>query len=278
MVVFSLQQNGRFSRRLICELLFSTLTFLKQEKVGSFRSTFYNINNLSLDSIKRREHLTEEDIQANKQLLKALKNHLDTKSSQHQRKLSAPAISSDRKSPTATKRAQRARTVEMVEGNGDFRNSKMEFHDLDPLPGEEDIADNDRHSTGSTSSDDSEPEENDGYESEEEVDEDELNRAMAKQISMANTRRQSLAPPPRPAYTWSEYINAPLDSPPCLGRPWKIKKSSKSFKPTLAMVSWGSFSNRSFIFPCCRVKISPCPSRRFCPYWKLLPPSSTLAS
>ncbi|XP_033737390.1 ankyrin repeat domain-containing protein 13C-like isoform X2 [Pecten maximus] len=48
-------------------------------------------------------------------------------------------------------------------------------------------------------------------------------------------RRPSLNPPERPNITWEEYMSAPAGKPPCLGRQWIPKGSSKSFKATVAM-------------------------------------------
>jgi len=48
-------------------------------------------------------------------------------------------------------------------------------------------------------------------------------------------RRKSLPRPPPSSATWSDYVNAPKGHPPCLGRQWKTKESSKTFKATLAM-------------------------------------------
>jgi len=48
-------------------------------------------------------------------------------------------------------------------------------------------------------------------------------------------RRPSLAPPPAPGLSWSEYCAAPAGSPPVLGRRVVAKQSSKQFKATIAM-------------------------------------------
>lgn len=49
-------------------------------------------------------------------------------------------------------------------------------------------------------------------------------------------RRPSLPPPEETNVTWEEYIAEPAGNPPCLGRPWITKGSTKSFKATVAMV------------------------------------------
>lgn len=52
-------------RTLIC------LPFL-QERVGNFLADFYSVNGLVLESRKRREHLSEEDILRNKAIMESL--------------------------------------------------------------------------------------------------------------------------------------------------------------------------------------------------------------
>ncbi len=39
------------------------------ELVGNYNATFYSINGISLETRKRREHLSSEDLQKNKALL-----------------------------------------------------------------------------------------------------------------------------------------------------------------------------------------------------------------
>lgn len=43
-----------------------------QERVGNFLADFYAINGLVLESRKRREHLSEEDILRNKAIMESL--------------------------------------------------------------------------------------------------------------------------------------------------------------------------------------------------------------
>ena len=43
-----------------------------QEMVGSFKADFYTINGLTLESRKRREHLSDEDLQKNKAMMENL--------------------------------------------------------------------------------------------------------------------------------------------------------------------------------------------------------------
>ena len=40
-----------------------------QELVGNYNANFYSINGMVLETRKRREHLTKEDLQKNKALL-----------------------------------------------------------------------------------------------------------------------------------------------------------------------------------------------------------------
>lgn len=45
---------------------------LSKEKVGNFLADFYSVNGLVLESRKRREHLSEEDILRNKAIMESL--------------------------------------------------------------------------------------------------------------------------------------------------------------------------------------------------------------
>lgn len=46
--------------------------FSAQERVGNFLADFYSVNGLVLESRKRREHLSEEDILRNKAIMESL--------------------------------------------------------------------------------------------------------------------------------------------------------------------------------------------------------------
>lgn len=46
--------------------------FFLQERVGNFVADFYSVNGLVLESRKRREHLSEEDILRNKAIMESL--------------------------------------------------------------------------------------------------------------------------------------------------------------------------------------------------------------
>lgn len=46
--------------------------FYLQERVGNFLADFYSVNGLVLESRKRREHLSEEDILRNKAIMESL--------------------------------------------------------------------------------------------------------------------------------------------------------------------------------------------------------------
>ncbi|CAB1324512.1 unnamed protein product [Coregonus sp. 'balchen'] len=48
------------------------LNALKEERVGNFLADFYSVNGLVLESRKRREHLSEEDILRNKAIMESL--------------------------------------------------------------------------------------------------------------------------------------------------------------------------------------------------------------
>lgn len=49
-----------------------TSSFVTQERVGNFLADFYSVNGLVLESRKRREHLSEEDILRNKAIMESL--------------------------------------------------------------------------------------------------------------------------------------------------------------------------------------------------------------
>lgn len=50
----------------------SNCFFYLQERVGNFLADFYSVNGLVLESRKRREHLSEEDILRNKAIMESL--------------------------------------------------------------------------------------------------------------------------------------------------------------------------------------------------------------
>lgn len=50
----------------------SNCFFCLQERVGNFLADFYSVNGLVLESRKRREHLSEEDILRNKAIMESL--------------------------------------------------------------------------------------------------------------------------------------------------------------------------------------------------------------
>jgi hypothetical protein len=58
------------STKLIMSILKMNILTL-QEMVGPFHSEFYVINGMLLESRKRREHLSEEDLQKNKALMES---------------------------------------------------------------------------------------------------------------------------------------------------------------------------------------------------------------
>lgn len=53
-------------------MIYDSLFFILQEKVGPFQADFYQINGMVLESRKRREHLSEEDLQKNKAIMESL--------------------------------------------------------------------------------------------------------------------------------------------------------------------------------------------------------------
>lgn len=72
--------SERIKRLVLIPLTHDVLSFmwclmwwwrLAQERVGSFLADFYMVNGLVLESRKRREHLTEEDILRNKAIMES---------------------------------------------------------------------------------------------------------------------------------------------------------------------------------------------------------------
>lgn len=52
-------------------LLVIDLLYNFQEMVGKFNADFYYLNGLTIESRKRREHLSEEDLQKNKAIMES---------------------------------------------------------------------------------------------------------------------------------------------------------------------------------------------------------------
>jgi len=66
----------------------------KSEMVGAFQSNFYTIHGLTLESRKRREHLSEEDLQKNKALMENLTkgNLVENCEAQRRQSLAPPVL------------------------------------------------------------------------------------------------------------------------------------------------------------------------------------------
>ena len=53
--------------------------------MGNYRATFYNVNGINLETRKRREHLSDADLQKNKQLLESFtKGNMEQGGIKHQ--------------------------------------------------------------------------------------------------------------------------------------------------------------------------------------------------
>lgn len=154
-----------------------------QEKIGNFNADFYNINGLTVKTKKRREHLSDEDVQSNKAQFEIFKKSLDN-NQEKIRKLS-------------TKSGEDLSEFEEFM-NGDFNDEEM-----DELV---------------------------------EVESENFIEAVMSSTT-TNENRKSLPPPVKTNVSWIEYINAPKGSPPCIGRPVKVKESRRTFKATVAMVN-----------------------------------------
>jgi len=165
--------------------------------VGPYQADFYNINGLQIETKKRREHLTEDDVQSNKALIETFKKSIESKGGRNA-------------------------------DNGDEDEEEDESNQQKKLP----------KNSCSSLSDENLPKNGDfdfDYDEDEEDDEAAL-ATVSKQAQMLQVRRRkSLTRPQPPAATWQDYVNAPKGKPPCLGRAWKSKESTKTFKATLAM-------------------------------------------
>ena len=67
--------NSKFIHGYHYEVLppncFHVTEFAGEELVGNYKATFYNVNGINLETRKRREHLSDADLQKNKQLLES---------------------------------------------------------------------------------------------------------------------------------------------------------------------------------------------------------------
>ncbi|KPM02243.1 GPCR-chaperone-like protein [Sarcoptes scabiei] len=176
----------------------------KTEKVGDFEADFYNINGLTIETKKRREHLSEDDVKTNKALFDTLKKTLDA--SNHPQKSITRKINS--KSSDSLD--------EIDDCQSTMKNELTNGDSLQPIRVEDEIVIN----------------------GDEDDEDDSIMDVKAAIVSSTNgliKRRKSLPPPLKQNISWSEYINAPKGNPPCLGRPWKTKDSNRTFKATIAM-------------------------------------------
>ena len=133
------------------------LFIIRAEQLGNYQADFYTVNGMVLESRKRREHLSEEDLQKNRAIMESFSKGGPG---------AGPAVLD----------------TEQVT----IQSSSTEVH-----------------------------------------------HRPSDQVEVP--RRPSLAPPPAPGLSWSEYCAAPAGSPPVLGRRVVAKQSSKQFKATIAM-------------------------------------------
>ena len=71
-VILPLSFKHVFKREIGDSARYLSNCFLLQERVGNFLADFYSVNGLVLESRKRREHLSEEDILRNKAIMESL--------------------------------------------------------------------------------------------------------------------------------------------------------------------------------------------------------------
>lgn len=214
---------------------------MKQEKIGKFVADFYNVNGFVLESRKRREHLSDEDVIKNKALFDMLSRTSQNKDKETLKNAgSSTKCTSSNKSKRkgCSKEVQMPESVSMCEHlnkNGTNKNeSKSTEKDKETKVVE----------SNSCSDIAMETEDEDREEEIDDLDEEMLAIAGAQRgpgspkatSSGYVPKRTSLVPPPRPSVTWAQYITAAPGKYPSLARPLSVKLSYRTFKPTLAMV------------------------------------------
>lgn len=192
-------KNISFSRTLSGWLFKSERT----EMIGTFLSNYYTINGFFVETKKRREHLSEEDLMKNKALIDTF-----TKGPSAKRSLSEKGPFPDEKlsngkgsSPNNEKgtSANNHKIVTSKKSDGSTRSDSLKSTSLEL-------------STESLT----------------------LQEGLALEVT-SGIRRRSLSPPIKAPISWDTYTNCEPGNHPILGRPLVCKSSSKSFKATLAM-------------------------------------------
>ena len=65
------REDSEFNRANVVPPVTLERPLAGEEMVGNYRATFYNVNGINLETRKRREHLSDADLQKNKQLLES---------------------------------------------------------------------------------------------------------------------------------------------------------------------------------------------------------------
>ena len=149
-----------------------------------------------METKKRREHLSEEDVQSNKQLYETFKQSFDNKSNEQ------PGIE-----VVITDMSKNSINLDGSKSSSNCSLNETEFND---------VFDDSTEDNAARSN----------------IDFDSIEHSKVSIIK----RRKSLQPPSLPNVSFLEYIQASVGNPPCLGRPIKSKDSVRNFKATLAMV------------------------------------------
>lgn len=177
--------------------------------MGQFEADFYNINGFQIESKKRREHLSEDDVQSNKALIESLKKSLENSKNNESNNDEYETDDNGIDSPNMDKNEKPKRGQNTVINSSS--SSSMNELLLESTNGANQEVDDEDEDDGTLA-------------------------ALDKQTHLLQIkRRKSLPPPNNTTITWVEYINAPKGSPPTLARPLKSKESSRTFKATLAM-------------------------------------------
>lgn len=198
-------KNISFSRTLSGWLFKSERT----EMIGTFLSNYYTINGFYVETKKRREHLSEEDLMKNKALIDAF-----TKGPSARRSLSE-------KGPFPNEK--------LSNGLGSSNNEKgLSPNNFKGTSANHEIVTS-KKSDGSTKSDSLR-----STSLELSTESLTLQEGLALEV-ISGIRRRSLSPPVKAPISWDTYVNCEPGNHPVLGRPLVCKSSNKSFKATLAM-------------------------------------------
>lgn len=193
-----------------------------------------------METKKRREHLSEEDVQTNKQLIETLKKSIDSKEAAQEMEelMEAPANGDTVKGDLVEAKGE----GEVAKKNGATgkprKKGKLKKVSTGSVVSSSSSSSITNGSLGSTTRLNVNGEgAADSDASSSSLDDEAETLAAMKPQYLRYRRRKSLPSPPTPTHTvtWETYLSAPKGRPPCISRPLRIKESSRTFKATLAM-------------------------------------------